>query len=82
MRTINRLLTEEGLHQNNCAFVDDLTSHDATFESSLCALRAVLSALRKSRMYLAPPGYVGVILSFTFSVTSFPKIKFDANQAK
>ena len=54
MRTINRLLTEEGLHQNNCAFVDDLTSHDATFESSLCALRAVLSALRKSRMYIAP----------------------------
>ena len=54
MRTINRLLTEEGLHQNNCAFVDDLTSHDATFESSLCALRAVLSALRKSCSYIAP----------------------------
>ena len=31
---------------------------------------------------LPPPRYVGVILSSTFSVTSFPKIKFDANQAK
>lgn len=54
MRTINRLLSEEGLHHNNCAFVDDLTSHGSTFEDSLDALRCVLSALRKSRMYISP----------------------------
>ena len=54
MRTINRMLTEEGLHHNNCAFVDDLTSHDATFDDSLVALRSVLCALCKIRMYIAP----------------------------
>lgn len=54
MRAINRLLTDEGLHHNNCAFVDDLTSHGSTFLESVTALRAVLSALRKRRMYIAP----------------------------
>ena len=54
MHVINKILSEKGLHENNCAFVDDLTSHEFTFELSVKALYDVLSALRKKRMYISP----------------------------
>ena len=54
MRVINKILSEKGLHKNNCAFVDDLTSHGFTFELSVEALHDVLSALCEKRMYISP----------------------------
>ena len=54
MRVVNKILTEKNLHANNCAFVDDLTSHGPDFRTALVALREVLHALREKRMYISP----------------------------
>ena len=54
MRVVNKILTEKNLHANNCAFVDDLTSHGLDFRTALLALREVLHALREKRMYISP----------------------------
>ena len=54
MRAVNSILTEKSLHHNNCAFVDDLTSHGCDFDNSVTALRDVLTALREKRMYISP----------------------------
>ena len=53
MHVVNKILTEKNLHANNCAFVDDLTSHGLDFRTALLALREVLHALREKRMYIS-----------------------------
>ena len=54
MRSINKILTEAHLHDTNCAFVDDLTSHGDSFSSSADSLQSVLAALYHRRMYISP----------------------------
>lgn len=45
MRLVDRILTTKGLRQNVAAFVDDITTHAATWDGYLDAQKRTLQAL-------------------------------------